>query len=29
VLTGPVVAYTCKRRDTSLLAVCALLWVGC
>jgi hypothetical protein len=29
VLTGPVVAYTRKRRDTSLLAVCALLWVGC
>jgi MFS family permease len=29
VLTGPVVAYTRKRRGTSLLAVCALLWVGC
>jgi len=29
VLTGPVVAYTRRRRGTSLLAVCALLWVAC
>ncbi|UQX89542.1 MFS transporter [Jatrophihabitans telluris] len=29
VLTGPVVAYTKRRSLTSLLAICALLWVGC
>jgi hypothetical protein len=29
VLTGPVVAYTRKRRGTSLLAACALMWIGC
>jgi MFS family permease len=29
VLTGPVVAFTRRRRGTSLLATCALLWVGC
>ncbi|MDQ2958248.1 MAG: hypothetical protein M3Y42_14945, partial [Actinomycetota bacterium] len=29
ILTGPVVAYTRRRRGTSLLATCALLWVGC
>lgn len=29
VLTGPVVAYTRRRRGTSLLALCAVLWVGC
>lgn len=28
-LTGPVVAYTRRRRGTSLLALCAVLWVGC
>ncbi|MGX7680791.1 MFS transporter [Jatrophihabitans sp. DSM 45814] len=28
-LTGPVVAYTRKRRGTSLLATCAMLWVVC
>jgi MFS family permease len=29
VLTGPVIAFTRKREGTSLLATCALLWVGC
>lgn len=29
VLTGPVVAFTRKRRGTSLLATCAMLWVAC
>ncbi|MCW2538667.1 MAG: transporter [Frankiales bacterium] len=28
-LTGPVVAYTRRRSGPSLLAMCALLWVGC
>jgi MFS family permease len=28
-LTGPVVAFTRSRRGTSLLATCALLWIGC
>jgi len=29
VLTGPVVAYTRRRSGTTLLAVCAVLWIGC
>jgi MFS family permease len=29
VLTGPVVAYTRRRPGTTLLAVCAVLWIGC
>jgi MFS family permease len=29
VLTGPVVAFTRSRGGPSLLATCALLWVGC
>jgi MFS family permease len=29
VLTGPVVAYTRRRSGTTLLAVCAGLWIGC
>lgn len=29
ILTGPVVAFTRRRRGSSLLASCALLWVGC
>lgn len=29
VLTGPVVAFTRRRRGTSLLAVCAAIWVVC
>ncbi|MGI8665518.1 MAG: MFS transporter [Jatrophihabitans sp.] len=29
VLTGPVVAYTRRRHATSLLATCAMAWVGC
>ena len=28
-LTGPVVAFTRARSGTSLLATCAMLWVGC
>ena len=29
VLTGPVVAFTRRRQGTSLLAVCAAIWVVC
>ena len=29
VLVGPVVAFTRRRQGTSLLALCAVLWVGC
>ncbi|MEO6702466.1 MAG: MFS transporter [Jatrophihabitantaceae bacterium] len=29
VLTAPVVAFTRRRRGTSLIAACAAIWVGC